>query len=172
MAGLVAVDHLKDPGHDRIGAHPPVGEQDFHLPESALLGQHDNSTELFEVIRTGGDGGGIKLVDLAAEHAQDEAVDVADIAPHRQRHPALPFEPAPEHVVELAFVGAVTLDLGDEGAVIRAALAHGGEHPAQRGVTPVFVVEVDRGQQIRVAVAKCVAGCAHRIVPVLCVAPV
>jgi len=57
----------------------------------------------------------------------------------------------------LLFVGPVLRDRGDEVPVFRATLAHRHQHPVQRSVAAMLVVDVDRGEDIKVACAQPVA---------------
>jgi len=45
-------------------------------------------------------------------------------------------------------------DRGDEAGILGATRAHRRQHPIQRGVAAVLVVEVDRGENVEIALPK------------------
>ena len=60
------------------------------------------------------------------------------------------FEPALEHDVVLALVGAVLLDRRDELGRLGMLGLHGLQHPVERGVPAVLVIDVDRPEKIEI----------------------
>ncbi len=90
-------------------------------------------------------------IDPRAEHDFDEAVDMAAGPVDLERHDPTFFEPAAEHPIMLALIGTVLLDHGEQRLVAGVAAANGIDHPVERRITPVLVVDVDRGDDLKVA---------------------
>ena len=125
VIGLVLVNDLENPLQDRIGHDQLVSEDDFNLRQPALFGQHDHPAQLLKFIRIGDHLLGIQLVDRAAKDPLDEPVDMADPLIDHQRHPPAPLEPAAEHHIMLALIGAVLGNFCLESMIVGAAHPHG-----------------------------------------------
>ena len=90
MVGLVLVDGLENAVDRRVGADHggcPAGLSTWRSPRCSVstITRHN-----FEQRRIGHHRGGVEFVDGAAESEADEAVDMAEPAIDRDRHPALP----------------------------------------------------------------------------------
>ena len=154
MAWLVLPDDAEDAQQHRVAADEAIAEKDLDLAIATLLCQGDHATQAFEQFVAGDHRPGVEIVDPGAEHDLDEAVDVAERPVHRQRHDPAAFEPAAEHHVVLALVGPVALDRRDQLDVVGRARADGFEHPVDRGIAAVFVVDVNRPQHVEIAAAE------------------
>src|SRR3546814_1525286 len=132
----------------------PVLEQYLDLPHAALFGNHDHAAQLLELVAIRNDLTGVELLDRATEHALDEMIDMAAGAIDLERHFAPQLEPAPEHAVVLFLVGAVFLDRSDKPAIVGAARPDGLEHPVERGIAAVLVIDVDGREHIENAAGQ------------------
>ena len=88
------------------------------------------------------------------EHDLDEAVDMAAGAVDLQRHLAPQLEPALEHHIMLALVGAVLLDRGDELAVVGAGVRTASSMRSMLGIAAMLVIDVDRAEQVEIAACE------------------
>jgi hypothetical protein len=79
---------------------------------------------------------------------------MAELAVEPERHHAATLEPAAEHEVMLAFVGAVALDCRDQRVVVGRARAHGVEHAIDRRVPAMLVINVDRSEKVEIAASE------------------
>src|SRR3569623_1574338 len=79
---------------------------------------------------------------------------MAERAVDLERHLALELEPAAEHRVMLALVGAVLLDRGDEHVVVGAPHAHRLEHTVDARIPPMLVIDVDRCEDVEITAAE------------------
>ena len=154
MIGLVLVHDLENPLHDRVGHDQLAAQDNLNLRQPALFGQHDDPAQLLKFFGIGQDLRGVHLVDGAVKDPLDEPVNMPDARIDLKRHPPLPLKPAAKHHVVLALIGAVLGNLGLKGRIIGAVQAHRRQHPVERGIAAVFIVEVNRGEHIEIALPQ------------------
>jgi hypothetical protein len=154
MAWLVALDDLEDLHQRRIGPHDGVAQQGLDLAIAASFGQRDHPAEPFEQIVPRHERTGVETVDRGAKHDLDEAVDMAAGAIDRERHQPLQLKPAAKHHIMLALVGPMLLDRGEKHGVIWRALSDRLDHPIDRRVTAMLIVDVDRAEKLKISATK------------------
>src|SRR5688500_4190317 len=71
-----------------------------------------------------------------------------------QGHHAALLEPAAEQQIMFPFVGAMLLDFGDEARVAWPPGANRRQHPIDRRVAAMLVVDVDRPQHVEITVTQ------------------
>src|SRR4051812_35280321 len=68
----------------------------------------------------------------------------------RERHLPAPLKPSAKHQIMLSLVGAMPFDPRDQPVIVGPARAHRIEDAIDGGVTAVFIVDVDRAQQLQI----------------------
>jgi hypothetical protein len=128
-----------------------MAQKALNLRVSTPLGQRDDPAHPFEQFIPADDFERVEAVDGRSKHDADEAVDMSAPAVHRQWHDAAPFEPPPEHQIMLPLVRSMLFDLGDQRGIVGPTLADRGKNAVDRRIAAMFIVDVDRSEQVEIA---------------------
>jgi len=115
--------------------------------QKALAGKVE-TTKLYAVDNA------LAIVKECAVAKFDESIDVTAGPVDKERHLPASLVPAAEHDIMLPLIGAVPLDQRDEFMVAGGTGFDCLQHAVERGIAAILIVDVDRSQEVEVAIAE------------------